>query len=97
MLVTLIMCAATLPTTMRCVEENNGIDPRISRFMLPLGATINMDGSALNRPVLLIFVAQLNDIDLSPGKIVAICVISVLLAVGAAGIPATAVTTIIAL
>lgn len=89
--------AATLPTTMRCVEENNGIDPRISRFMLPLGATINMDGSALNRPVLLIFVAQLNDIDLSPGKIVTICVISVLLAVGAAGIPATAVTTIIAL
>ena len=57
---------------MRCVEENNGIDPRISRFMLPLGATINMDGSALNRPVLLIFVTQLNDIDLSPGKIVTI-------------------------
>ena len=57
---------------MRCVEENNGIDPRISRFMLPLGATINMDGSALNRPVLLIFVAQLNDIDLSPGKSVTI-------------------------
>ncbi|RMX60328.1 hypothetical protein pdam_00025015, partial [Pocillopora damicornis] len=53
--------AAMLPTTLRCVEENNRIDPRISRFLLPLGATINMDGSDLNRQVLLIFVAQLND------------------------------------
>ena len=50
-----------LPTTLRCVEENNRIDPRISRFLLPLGATMNMDGSDLNRQVLLIFVAQLND------------------------------------
>lgn len=68
----LFFSAATLPTTIRCVEENNGVDPRISRFMLPLGATVNMDGSALNRPVVIIFVAQLNDIDLSPGKIVTI-------------------------
>ena len=73
MIIVWLFCsAATLPTTIRCVEENNGVDPRISRFMLPLGATVNMDGSALNRPVVIIFVAQLNDIDLSPGKIVTI-------------------------
>ncbi|KAJ7390281.1 Excitatory amino acid transporter 2 [Desmophyllum pertusum] len=89
--------AATLPTTIRCVEENNGVDPRISRFMLPLGATVNMDGSALNRPVVIIFVAQLNDIDLSPGKIVTICVMSVLIAVGASAIPGSAMTTTIVL
>ncbi|KAL9964502.1 hypothetical protein ACROYT_G028153 [Oculina patagonica] len=89
--------AATLPTTIRCVEENNGVDSRISRFMLPLGATVNMDGSALNRPVVIIFVAQLNDIDLSPGKIVTITLMSVLIAVGAAGIPGSAMTTTIVL
>jgi len=64
--------AATLPTTIRCVEENNNIDPRISRFMLPLGATLNMDGLAIDRVVIAIFVAQLNDISLSPGQIVVV-------------------------
>lgn len=63
---------ATLPITIRCVEENNGINSRISRYMLPLGATVNMDGSALNRPVVIIFVAQLNDVDMSPEKIVTV-------------------------
>ncbi|XP_078379251.1 excitatory amino acid transporter 3-like isoform X2 [Oculina patagonica] len=64
--------AATLPTTIRCVEENNKIDPRISRFMLPLGATLNMDGLAIDRVIIAIFVAQLNNIPLSPGQIVVV-------------------------
>ena len=59
--------AATLPTTNRCVEENNNVGPLICRFMLPLGATVNMDDSALYRDVTTIFVAQLKDITLSPG------------------------------
>ena len=66
----LLFSAATLPTTIRCVEENNKIDRRISRFMLPLGATLNMDGLALSRVIVTIFVAQLNDIYLSPGRVV---------------------------
>ena len=49
--------AATLPTTNRCVEENNNVGPLICRFMLPLGATVNMDDSALYRDVTTIFVA----------------------------------------
>ena len=64
--------AATLPTTIRCVEENNNVDPRISRFVLPLGATLNMDGLAIDRVVVALFVAQLNDISLSPGRIVVV-------------------------
>lgn len=68
----LLFSAATLPTTIRCVEENNSIDGRISRFMLPLGATLNMDGLAVSRVVVTIFVAQLNDIDLGPGRIVVV-------------------------
>ena len=59
--------AATLPTTNRCVEENNNVGPLIRRFMLPLGATVNMDGSALYRDFTAILVAQLKDIKLSPG------------------------------
>ena len=61
--------AATLPTTIRCAEQNNHIDPRISRFMLPLGATINMDGLAIARVVSTIFIAQFNNIPLSPGRV----------------------------
>ena len=68
----LLFSAATLPTTIRCVEENNSIDQRISRFMLPLGATLNMDGLAVSRVIVTIFVAQLNDIYLSPGRIVVV-------------------------
>lgn len=64
--------AATLPTTIRCLEENNKVDPRISKFVLPLGATVNMDGAALYEAIAAIFIAQLNDYDLSGGKIVAI-------------------------
>ena len=63
-----IFSAATLPTTIRCVELNNNINPVISRFMLPLGATINMDGLAIDNVVITIFIAQLNNIPLSPGR-----------------------------
>lgn len=89
--------AATLPTTIRCVEENNGIDSRISRFMLPLGATLNMDGLALSRVVVTIFVAQLNDISLSPGRVVVVCLIAIAASIGAAGIPGSGIMIIIVL
>lgn len=90
--------AATLPTTIRCLEENNKVDPRISKFVLPLGATVNMDGAALYEAIAAIFIAQLNDYDLSGGKIVAICLTATAIAIGAAGIPsAGSITTIIVL
>ncbi|KAL9964505.1 hypothetical protein ACROYT_G028156 [Oculina patagonica] len=89
--------AATLPTTIRCVEENNKIDPRISRFMLPLGATLNMDGLSLARVVVAIFVAQLNDISLSPGRVVVVCLMAIAVSIGAAGIPGGGIMIIIVL
>ncbi|KAL9964504.1 hypothetical protein ACROYT_G028155 [Oculina patagonica] len=89
--------AATLPTTIRCVEENNNIDPRISRFMLPLGATLNMDGVALARVVVTVFVAQLNGIPLSPGKLAITCLITVVASIGAAGVPGAGILIIIVL
>lgn len=68
------MCSssATLPVTFRCAEENNRIDKRITRFVLPVGATINMDGTALYEAVAAIFIAQLNDYPLDVGQIVTI-------------------------
>lgn len=64
--------SATLPVTFRCAEENNHIDKRITRFVLPVGATINMDGTALYEAVAAIFIAQLNNYALDVGQIVTI-------------------------
>uniref|UniRef100_G1N120 Amino acid transporter n=1 Tax=Meleagris gallopavo TaxID=9103 RepID=G1N120_MELGA len=64
--------SATLPVTFRCAEEKNFIDKRITRFVLPVGATINMDGTALYEAVAAVFIAQLNDLELDVGQIVTI-------------------------
>ena len=63
--------SATLPVTYRCLEENNHVDPRVTRFVLPVGATINMDGTALYEAVAAIFIAQLRGIHLNVGQIIA--------------------------
>ena len=64
------LSAATLPTTIKCIEEYNGVDRRISRFVLPLGATVNMDGTALYEGVCALWIAQLHDITLGPGQVI---------------------------
>ncbi|KAI5633208.1 sodium:dicarboxylate symporter family domain-containing protein [Phthorimaea operculella] len=63
--------SATMPITIGCCDEM-GLDPRISRFVIPIGATINMDGTALYEAVAAIFIAQLRRVEMSFGKIVAI-------------------------
>ena len=67
---------ATLPVTFRCLQETLHIDTRVIHFMLPIGCTINMDGTALYETVGAIFLAQLNGIELDVGQVVTIrCVI----------------------
>lgn len=63
------LSSATLPSMMKCVEENNGVDKRISRFILPIGATVNMDGAAIFQCVAAVFIAQLNNYELNAGQI----------------------------
>ncbi|UCE24957.1 MAG: dicarboxylate/amino acid:cation symporter [Candidatus Zixiibacteriota bacterium] len=79
--------SATLPITMECVEEKNRVDPRSASFVLPLGATINMDGTALYEAVAALFIAQIYGIDLSIGAQVIIFFTATLASVGAAAIP----------
>ncbi|XP_008848861.1 neutral amino acid transporter A [Nannospalax galili] len=86
--------SATLPSMMKCIEENNGVDKRISRFILPIGATVNMDGAAIFQCVAAVFIAQLNNVELSAGQIFTILVTATASSVGAAGVPAGGVLTI---
>uniref|UniRef100_H3CW43 Amino acid transporter n=1 Tax=Tetraodon nigroviridis TaxID=99883 RepID=H3CW43_TETNG len=87
--------AGTLPVTFRCLEENLGIDKRVTRFVLPVGATINMDGTALYEAVAAIFIAQMNGIALDWGQIVTVSMTATLASVGAASIPSAGLVTMV--
>ncbi len=78
---------ATLPLTMQSVEENDGVSNKISSFILPLGATINMDGTALYECVAVMFIAQAYGFELSFAQQLIIVITSILASIGAAGIP----------
>ncbi|RXM35329.1 Neutral amino acid transporter B(0) [Acipenser ruthenus] len=86
--------SATLPLMMKCVEEKNGVSKHISRFILPIGATVNMDGAALFQCVAAVFIAQLNDYSLNFIQVITILVTATASSVGAAGIPAGGVLTL---
>lgn len=79
--------SATLPTNMRVAETEFGVPRRISGFVLPLGATMNMNGTALFEGVTAVFLAQVMGVDLSLGQQAVVVVLCVLTAVGAAGVP----------
>lgn len=87
--------SATLPVTIECVEEKNKVDKRAASFVLPLGATINMDGTALYEAVAAMFIAQIYGIDLSIGSQVIIFLTATLASIGAAGIPHAGTVTMV--
>lgn len=79
--------AATLPVTMECIEDNMGVSKNISSFVLPIGATVNMDGTSLHQAVAVIFMAQLHMVDLSLGQQLTIVFTASLASIGAAAVP----------
>ena len=79
--------SATLPVTMECMEDRLGTSEEVTSFVVPLGATINMDGTALYQGVAAIFIAQLYGIDLSFGDQLTIVLTATLASVGTAGVP----------
>ncbi|KAK2503118.1 hypothetical protein MC885_015096, partial [Smutsia gigantea] len=87
--------SATLPITFKCLLENNHVDRRIARFVLPVGATINMDGTALYEAVAAIFIAQVNNYELDLGQIVTISITATAASIGAAGIPQAGLATMV--
>ncbi|UCC41847.1 MAG: dicarboxylate/amino acid:cation symporter [Candidatus Aminicenantes bacterium] len=87
--------SATLPVTMECAEDNIGVSKQISSFVLPLGATINMNGTALYQGVTAIFIAQVYGMDLALGDQLAIILTATLASIGAAGAPAMGVLMLV--
>ncbi|KAF3361975.1 Proton/sodium-glutamate symport protein [Chlamydiales bacterium STE3] len=81
--------AATLPVSMHCVQQNLGVSKNLTRFILPLGSTINMNGAALFQGMSAIFIAQAYGIHLSFQSLIILVVTASLSAIGAAGIPGT--------
>jgi Na+/H+-dicarboxylate symporter len=79
--------AATLPATIRCVEENIGVSKATASFVLPVGATVNMDGTSLLQAVAVVFLAQLHMVDLSFAQQLTIVLTATLASIGAAAIP----------
>jgi DAACS family dicarboxylate/amino acid:cation (Na+ or H+) symporter len=78
---------ATLPTTIKTAEEELGVPPQIAGFVLPLGATMNMNGTALFEGVTCVFLAQVFGVELGFAEQMIVIVLSVLMAVGTAGVP----------
>jgi Na+/H+-dicarboxylate symporter len=87
--------SATLPVNMTAVIEKNKVDKRAGSFVLPLGATINMDGTALYEAVAAVFIAQAYGIDLTIGQQVIIFITAALASIGAAGIPHAGTVTMV--
>jgi len=86
--------SATLPVTKGCCEDNLNVNAETTSFVLPLGATVNMDGTALYQGVAAIFIAQIYGMDLSMGDQVTIVVSATLASVGAAGVPGAGMITL---
>lgn len=87
--------SATLPVTMETAEEKVGVSKQVSSFVLPLGATINMDGTALYQAVAVMFIAQIYGIPLSVGDQLIVVLTATLASIGAAGVPAAGIITLI--
>jgi Na+/H+-dicarboxylate symporter len=86
---------ATLPLTIETAEEKVGVSNQVASFVLPLGATINMDGTALYQAVAVLFIAQIYGIDLGLAEQMIIVLTATLASVGAAGVPSAGIITLI--
>jgi Na+/H+-dicarboxylate symporter len=87
--------AATLPLTLRCLEEDMNVDRDVANFVAPLGAQMNMDGTALYEAAAALFIASLAGADLSLGQQFVVCLTAMVAAMGAPGIPSAGMVTMV--
>ena len=87
--------SATLPVTMERVEKNAGVDEEVTSFVLPIGATINMDGTSLYQAVAAVFIAQALGLDLSIAQQLTIVLTATLASIGAAGVPGAGIIMLV--
>ena len=86
--------SATLPLTMDCVEKRAGVSERVTSFVLPLGATVNMDGTALYEAAAVLFIAQAYGVELGLAQQITVVLLALLTSIGVAGIPAASLVAI---
>ena len=87
--------AATLPVTMECVEDNLGVDEEVASFVLPIGATINMDGTSVYQGVAAVFIAQAFGLDLSLSAQLGIVLTATLASIGTAAVPSAGIVMLV--
>lgn len=87
--------SATLPVTLRCAEQHLHVKPDIAGFVLPLGATINMDGTALYEASAALFIANLAGVELDTGQQLVVFLTAMMASIGAAGIPSAGMVTMV--
>lgn len=86
---------ATLPVTMECVEKNLGVNEEVSSFVLPVGATVNMDGTSLYQAVAAVFIAQALGLGLDFYQQIMIVITATLASIGAAGVPGVGIIMLV--
>ncbi|MGH1437309.1 MAG: dicarboxylate/amino acid:cation symporter [Lewinella sp.] len=87
--------AATLPVTLECVRDNLGVSKNVSNFVLPIGATVNMDGTSLYQAVAVVFMAQMHFVDLSIAQQATIVLTATLASIGSAAVPSAGLVMMI--
>ncbi|MCB9081638.1 MAG: dicarboxylate/amino acid:cation symporter [Lewinellaceae bacterium] len=87
--------AATLPVTMECVRDNIGVPESVSNFVLPIGATVNMDGTSLYQAVAVVFLAQMHLVDLTFSQQLTIVLTATLASIGSAAVPSAGLVMLV--
>ncbi len=87
--------SSTLPVTIECVEENANVSNRVSSFVLPLGSTVNMDGTALYECVVVIFLMQIYGVEISLAKQFLVVILALTTSIGVAGVPAASLVALV--
>jgi Na+/H+-dicarboxylate symporter len=87
--------AATLPVTMECVRDNLGVSHNVTNFVLPIGATVNMDGTSLYQAIAVVFLAQIHMVDLTFAQQLTIVLTATLASIGSAAVPSAGLVMMI--